>query len=180
MNLYLIGYRCTGKTTVGSLLARRLGRRFYDADAEVVKRCGMTIAQMVERKGWPAFRELEKEIIARLSRKRAVVVATGGGAILDPANVSAMKKSGKRVWLTAGIGTIRSRMAADGATADLRPALKTGGESGKTVDEIEETFRERLPLYKEAADMEIDTDRLPAQAVADRILKWLADTEKEV
>ncbi len=199
MNLYLIGYRCTGKTSVGNLLARQLGRRFYDADADAVERCGMTIAQMVEKNGWPAFRRLEKETIARLSRKTDGVVATGGGAILDPANVFAMKKSGKIVWLTAEIGTIRSRMAGDEATADLRPALKKGRSSGipdnqnkdkigdeiryemgdEIRDEIEETLKERLPLYKDAADMEIDTDLLPPEAVADRILKWLKDTEKE-
>ncbi len=191
MNLYLIGYRCTGKTSVGGILARQLGRRFYDADAEVVERCGMTIAEIVEKNGWPAFRELETETILRLSRKTDAVVATGGGAILDPANVSAMKKSGKIVWLTAEIGTIRSRMAGDAATADLRPALEKGRSSGipdnenkdkigdEIGDEIEETLKERLPLYKDAADMEIDTDLLPPEAVADRILKWLKDTEKE-
>lgn len=166
MNIFLIGYRCTGKTRVGQTLARRLGRTFLDTDAEVVRENGMTISEMVERRGWDYFREKERSVLQRICGEEDQVIATGGGIILDPRNVSNMAAAGRVVWLKARPTTIADRMGRDDHTEAQRPSL-----TGKTpVDEIEETLVARLPLYQGASQITIDTDYLSIDAITDSIL----------
>jgi len=93
MNIFLIGYRCTGKTFVGISLAKRLKLSFFDADSELVKEQGMNISEIVNRQGWDVFREMEKAVIKRVCSFDDYVVATGGGAVLDIENVRHMKES---------------------------------------------------------------------------------------
>lgn len=97
MNLFLIGYRCTGKTSVGRFLAGVLGWGFIDADSELVKEHDMTIREIVARWGWNDFREKERIIIKKLCTLDRYVVATGGGAVLNDENVEGMKKRGDRM-----------------------------------------------------------------------------------
>lgn len=165
-NVYLIGYRCTGKTTVGRLLAEALGRPFLDSDAEVVRTAGMSIADMVAAHGWTRFRALERETLLRLSRLCDHVVATGGGVILDPANVAAMRASGRVFWLRAAPETILARMGADAATAGQRPSLtgRSDPEPQGLEAEIRDTLAARLPLYEAAAHYVVDTDGLDGVA----------------
>lgn len=169
MNLFLVGYRCTGKTTVGKALASRLGWPFMDTDRAIVKKYGAGIARMVDEKGWPYFREQERQVIAAASASHSQVVATGGGVVCDDRNILAMQSSGKVVWLRASRRTIAARMLADGATVDDRPSLTAQG----LIGEIAALLTERTPLYAKAADLVIHTDRLTVTAIGDRIIEAL-------
>ncbi len=156
MNIYLIGYRCSGKTTIGQSLANRMKWSFIDADEMLVRKYKQSISDIVAREGWASFREKEKGIIKNLSRLNHHVIATGGGVILDEDNVRLMKTSGTVVWLQASIASIEKRMVRDAKTDNQRPALT----SGELMQEIEKTLQERLPLYKSAMDLSVQTDDL--------------------
>ena len=153
----MIGYRCSGKTSVGKRLAAKLGMAFYDSDALIQEEDGKTVQEIVESGGWTCFRMKEKEVIAKLALQDNCVIALGGGAVLDRENVETMKINGRVIWLSADIHTIMDRMARDEATARQRPPLL-----GR--DNIQETallLEERTPLYRAAADLIIDTkDRM--------------------
>jgi shikimate kinase len=168
--IFLIGYRGTGKTTVARLVAQRLGRESIDADREIERRAGKTIAAIFADEGEPPFRELESAVIADLART-SLVISTGGGAVLRAANRAAMQAAGPIVWLTASVDAIAVRIAADAATARLRPNLTAIG--GKA--EIAAVLAERMPIYKACATFVVDTEgRTPAE-VADQILALLPD-----
>ena len=160
MNIVLIGYRGTGKSTVGKLLAMRLGRQFVSTDEEIVKRAKRTIPEIVAKEGWEYFRDLESEICRELAGRDQLVIDTGGGAILRTQNVEALKKGGTLFWLTASVETITKRISRD----NQRPSL-TGSKS--FVDEIQDVLRERTPKYQAASDHVITTD--------DRSIKQLVE-----
>lgn len=151
MNIVLIGYRGTGKSTAGRLLAARMGRELVSTDAEIVKRAQRTIPEIVALEGWEYFRDLESDICRELASRDQLVIDTGGGAILRAQNVEALKKKGILFWLTASVETIVKRIGGD----NQRPSL-TGTKS--FVDEIHDVLRERTPKYQEAADHIITTD----------------------
>ena len=151
MNIVLIGYRGTGKSTVGRLLAARLGREFVSTDAEIVKRAQRTIPEIVTQQGWDYFRDLESDICRELASRDQLVIDTGGGAILRAQNVEALKKDGTVFWLTASVETIAKRIGGD----NQRPSL-TGTKT--FIDEIQDVLRERTPKYHAAADHSIATD----------------------
>ena len=161
MNIVLIGYRGTGKSTVGKLLAARLGRELVSTDAEIIKRAKRTIPEIVTQEGWEYFRNLESDICRELAGRDKLVIDTGGGAILRAQNVEALKKNGTVFWLTASVETIGKRIGGD----DQRPSL-TGAKS--FVDEIQDVLRERTPNYQAAADYTIATD--------DRSINQLVET----
>jgi shikimate kinase len=161
MNIVLIGYRGTGKSTVGKLLAARLGRELVSTDAEIVTRAKRTIPEIVTQEGWEYFRNLESDICRELAGRDKLVIDTGGGAILRTQNVEALKKNGTVVWLTASVETIGKRIGGD----NQRPSL-TGAKS--FVDEIQDVLRERTPNYQAAADHTIATD--------DRSINQLVET----
>ena len=100
-NLFLIGYRCTGKTSAGKTLAAKLGLTFVDVDRVITAEVGCSIAEFIAANGWGAFREKERHIIARLSERDRQVVAAGGGAVIATENVARMRSSGKVIWLKA-------------------------------------------------------------------------------
>jgi shikimate kinase len=151
MNIVLIGYRGTGKSTVGRRLAARLGRVLVSTDAEIVKRAKRTIPEIVAQEGWEYFRDLESSICRELSSRDQLVIDTGGGAILRTENIEVLKKNGAVFWLTASVETIAKRIGGD----NQRPSL-TGTQS--CVDEIQDVLRERTPKYQAAADHMITTD----------------------
>ena len=151
MNIVLIGYRGTGKSSVSRLLAARLGRELVSTDTEAVKRAQHTIPEIVAREGWEYFRELESDICRELAGRDQLVIDTGGGAILRAQNVEALKKNGTVFWLTASVDTIVKRIGGD----TQRPSL-TGTKS--FVDEIQDVLRERTSKYQAAADHVIATD----------------------
>ena len=175
MNIFLIGYRCAGKTTVGRFLAKRLERFFFDTDLELVKEQGLNISDIVNQRGWAAFREIEKQVIQRACERDNQVVATGGGAVLDEDNVKRMKDSGMLVWLRAEINTIEKRIIEDNTTRNFRPSLTSKG----SVEEIQETLLERNPYYERAMDFLVDTDFMDIEAVCDTIIQKIKGVKLE-
>jgi shikimate kinase len=166
MNVVLIGYRGTGKSTVGKIVAARLGRTVVSTDAEIVKRAGQSIPDIVAQHGWDYFRDLESQVCQELAGRDGLVIDTGGGAILRSHNVEALKKSGTLFWLTASVDTIAQRIGRD----TQRPSL-TGTKS--FVEEIQEVLRERTPKYEAAADHVIATEGRSLVQIADEILARL-------
>lgn len=168
MNLYLVGYRCTGKTSVGRLLSKMLKWDFVDMDRQLEAEAGMPIQDMVARWGWQHFRAMEGHLLEQLSHTSRRVIATGGGVVTSASNITAMRASGKVVWLQASPAVIAERMVADNNTVLQRPPLH-GQDS---LAEIEDILRERLHLYKQAMDLQVDTDGLSPKDVANGILAW--------
>jgi shikimate kinase len=165
MNIVLIGYRGTGKSAVGRLLADRLDLAFYDADELVENRGGQSIQEMVAAKGWEFFREREKDVIRELSGIDEAVIATGGGAVLDPENVRLLKQKGRLIWLDADAQTVITRMQADTNNEQRRPSL-TGS---KPADETFAVMAARAPFYREAADLCVDTSGKSLDEIVDEI-----------
>ena len=150
-NLVLIGYRGTGKSVVARRLAKRLGMPLVGMDAEIVRRAGRSIPEIVEAEGWPAFRDLESDLTRDLAGRSGVVIDTGGGVIERPENVEALKAGGRVFWLKASAEAILRRIGGD----NQRPSL-TGTKS--FTDEVAEVLERRTPLYAAAADHTVDTD----------------------
>jgi shikimate kinase len=171
LNIYLIGYRGAGKTAVGRCLSAALGRPFCDMDEELARRCAGTIREFVGRHGWPAFRGEEKALLQEIARQSGRVVSTGGGVVLDAENVSAMRRSGRVVWLRAAAKTLRERLQADEGTPDNRPALSA---LIPLDEEIQSTLSERTPLYRQAMDFSVATDGRPVEDIC-RIISELLD-----
>ena len=169
MNLYLVGYRCTGKTSVGLLVSAAMGWVFVDMDHELEAEEGREVQQIVVDKGWAYFRRREANLIQRLSKGSKQVIATGGGVVTTSGNIALMHGSGKVVWLHASPRTIAHRMAADKHTGGQRPPLR-GRDS---IGEIEEILEERMPLYQQAMHFRVDPDGVSPREVAERVLAWL-------
>ena len=165
-NLFLIGYRCTGKSSVGRGLAATLGREFVDTDSVIVSKTGISIRKTVDERGWQYFRRLEHNALRQVCFVDRQVVATGGGIVLDAANVELMKEGGKIIWLKAAPDTIKSRMVQDQASQGFRPALT----SKDSISEIEETLAAREPLYRQAMDFAVDTDHRAIDDICDAIV----------
>jgi shikimate kinase len=172
MNVVLIGYRGTGKTTVAQQLALRLGWDWIDADVEIELRAGKSIAAIFADDGEPTFRDLESQVLAATIGRERMVLAAGGGVVLREENRRLLRTAGKIVWLKADVATILARVAADQTTAGRRPQLTTAG--GET--EVHQLLQKRMPLYQELADLEIDTKgRTPSEIVEGIMTKMLDD-----
>jgi shikimate kinase len=169
-NVFLIGYRGTGKTTVARALAERLDIDWIDADDEVERRAGKTIAEIFAEDGEPSFREIEAEVVQELSRPLKTVVALGGGAVLREANRAAIRSNGIVIWLKASVDKIANRMATDEMTGSRRPNLTAAG--GR--HEIETVLAAREPIYRECATFEVDTECRTTGQVVDEIVRLLA------
>ena len=164
MNLVLIGYRGTGKSVVGALLAVRLRMPCISMDAQIVERAGMSIQEIVGKYGWPKFRNIESEEVRKLAGLDNIIIDSGGGIIERPENIEALQTNSRIFWLKASVDVIVSRIKG-GAE---RPALT----AGKTfAEEVEEVLEQRSPKYKSAAQYEIDTDELTPEQVANRVIE---------
>ena len=152
MKIFLIGYRCTGKTTIGKILADRLNLDFFDTDLIVEQVSGLNISQIVEKYGWKKFRRLEKDILFNTKNNEDAVIATGGGIIIDPENQDFIKKNGFCVWLDADLKTILHRLNNDNKTCLSRPSLT----NKDLLKETEELISLRNPLYEQTANIRID------------------------
>ncbi|MGA2616399.1 MAG: shikimate kinase [Thermoguttaceae bacterium] len=169
MNLILIGYRATGKTTLARRLAERLGWSWIDADVEIERRAGKSIRRIFAEEGEPAFRGLEAAVIAELCGRQHLVLAAGGGAPLRAENRQAMQHSGRVVWLTAAPETILARMSADATTPERRPGLT----EKPPLEEIVQLLSRREPIYRQTAHLVVDTEGKAPDQLADEILKRL-------
>jgi len=171
MNIILMGYRCTGKTSAGRSLAGLLGVPFCDTDEMVERQTGHTIPRIVAEGGWSAFREAETAVIRELAGIDRSVIALGGGAVLDARNVERLKANGFFVWLFADAATIAARMEIDAANGSERPSL-TGEPS---ACEMKAIMAEREPLYRRLADLVVDTTAIEAARVAEAIRSGLRE-----
>lgn len=171
-NIVLIGYRGSGKTSVGRELARRLDRPFFDSDVLVEAREGRSIREMVEREGWPFFREREKAVIRRLAAKRNAVIATGGGAVLDPENAELLKSTGWVVLLTAAEEVLVRRIRADAASREQRPSFSgTEPSDASLLEETRVILSQRMPIYQALADLVIDGTAASTAEIVEEILR---------
>jgi len=164
-NIFLVGLMGSGKTTIGRLLARRLGKRFVDSDHAIEARTGASIPWIFEIEGEASFRRREAETIRELTAQDDIVLATGGGAILNPASRALLAERGTVIYLRAGIGAILQRTSHD----KNRPLLQTADPRRK----LEELLAQRDPLYREIADLVIDTGRPNVQSMVQTILDQL-------
>ena len=167
MNIVLIGYRCCGKTSIGKIIAERLDKKFVDTDELIIEKAGCSIGRIVSNHGWQSFRNIEAEIVKEVSALDNLVIATGGGAVIQEDNISNLKRNGFVVWLYADIDIIRKRLIEDTVSDENRPSL-TGDDPS---DEIKAVLEEREPLYKGASDVAIDTGELNINEVTDVIIE---------
>ncbi|MDY7001469.1 MAG: shikimate kinase AroL [Thermodesulfobacteriota bacterium] len=167
-NIFFIGPRASGKTSLGRMVAKELGAVFVDMDALLVERAGESIALFVEKYGWGAFRGLERDLLVEICVNSGQVVATGGGVVLLPENRDLLQKSGGVFYLKAGAPVLFSRLMAD-PLSDQRPAL-----TDKSLEaEISEVLRERGPLYERCAHVVLDAEA-GLEDMADAVIKALA------
>ncbi|CAN7679846.1 bifunctional shikimate kinase/3-dehydroquinate synthase AroKB [Pseudoduganella sp. LjRoot289] len=164
-NIFLVGLMGAGKTTIGRILARKLGLKFIDSDHEIEARTGASIPWIFEIEGEPSFRRREAEVIRDLTALRGVVLATGGGAILNPDSRELLKARGTVIYLRASVNSILARTAHD----KNRPLLQTADPRKK----LEELMAQREPLYEELAHIVIDTGRPNVQSMVHTILNQL-------
>jgi shikimate kinase / 3-dehydroquinate synthase len=156
-NIILVGMMGSGKTTVGRLLAKQLGKTFIDSDEEILKRTGVSIQHIFDVEGEPGFRQRESCIVQELLQRDDIVLATGGGAILDPHNRSMMRENGTVVYLKSGIHDLWQRTRHDRS----RPLLQTADPRAK----LQELFALRNPLYTETADIVMHTGKQNVQVL---------------
>jgi len=169
-NIALIGFMGTGKTAVGQLLARKLQMVFVEIDSLIEVRASKTIPQIFEDGGEIAFRELEIEVTKDVCREQRVVIACGGGLVLNRINVDRLKQSSVIVHLTASPTVTLRRVSAQ---VGQRPLL----EVKDPLITIREMMKYRRPLYERAADITINTSRMSIELVADSIISKLNSDE---
>lgn len=174
MNIFLIGYRCSGKTKAGKSIAGVLNRQFIDTDLKVVEEEGMNISEIVDKKGWDFFRKKETSVLKKVCKHEKQVVATGGGIVLNKENILNMKKNGTIVWLKVTFATVKKRIMLDTKTKDFRPSLT----SKELNEEIKETLLLRKPYYEKAMDFSIDTNNLDIDGVCKAVITNLELRER--
>lgn len=166
-NIYLIGPMGTGKTAVGKHLGRLLAMPFIDSDAEIERSAGVDIPYIFDEEGEEGFRRREHQVLAELCQREPIVLATGGGAILDPANRQLLKQHGVVVFLETSIQHQLQRVGSGRG----RPLLKNGGQGLQA--RLEQLRAVRDPLYRETADITLTTDNRRVPRVAELILREL-------
>ena len=164
-NIFLVGLMGAGKTTIGRALAKRLDKRFVDADHEIESRTGASIPLIFEIEGEASFRQREADVIRDLTAQEGIVLATGGGAVLNEASRRLLKERGVVVYLRASVSSILQRTSHD----RNRPLLQTADPKAR----IEELSQQRGPLYEEVAHITVETGRPNVQSVVQNILGQL-------
>jgi len=166
MNIVLIGYRGTGKSSVARVLSKELKLPVLNMDEEIIKKAGMSIPEIVEKFGWDKFRDLESEIAEQVSNIDNYIIDTGGGVILRNKNVKNLRKNSEVFWLKADIATIVKRIK----HGTHRPSLTEGKGF---VEEIEDVLVQRKKKYEKTADYIIDTSKLSSSDVAKKIISLM-------
>lgn len=169
-NIFLVGLMGAGKTTVGRLLAKHLGKTFYDADHEIERRTGVNIPLIFELEGEAGFRKREVAVIEELTQMKNIVLATGGGAVLSPQNRENLKRKGAVIYLRANVHELWLRTRND----KNRPLLQNGDARAK----LEQLFAERDPLYCEIATLTVDTGGQPVGILVSHIENLLNKRQK--
>ncbi len=169
MNIILVGFRGTGKTTVGKLLADEIKWKFVDADEHIEKRFGFMIAELFEKQGESLFRMLESDVINELCRLDSHVIAAGGGAVLKYKNVKNLKRNGIVFLLEADCDVIYQRIMKDDKAGKTRPRLS----KKNLYDEIKALIESREAYYKQSAEHTINTSKTTPQQVVNEVCEIL-------
>ncbi len=164
MNIILIGFRGTGKSTVGKILSKETGWKFISSDDEIENKYGK-ISKLVSDKGWEYFRRLEEDMIENIAKEDKTIIATGGGVVMNSNNVQNLKKNGKFILLTASKELIINRIK----NSD-RPRLTT---STCIEEEVDKILNERMPVYLSITDYIIETSSLTPKDIAEKIIKMV-------
>lgn len=168
-NIVLTGFMGTGKSSVGRRLARKLGLRFVDTDDLITDQAGISIREIFEGYGEDKFREVERQVVRRVSDEKGLVIATGGGVVLNRENMEDLRKNGIIICLTASPEKIMERTGGK----DSRPLLNAEERENK----VREMLEYRRPFYADA-DISIDTSAMDQQKVTAMILKHIRQTGK--
>ncbi|NOX58782.1 MAG: shikimate kinase [Planctomycetes bacterium] len=168
MNVVLIGYRGSGKTTVGRILAERNDVGFVDTDELIVHQAGQGIAQIFASEGEDGFRTREEAAIAMAVRIKERVISVGGGAVELPSNRSLLRAYGSVIWLQADADSLSERISKDDTSATQRPNLGQGG-----LEEVRDVLKRRNPLYAKLAHLAISTAGKSPTTIAEDIEAWL-------
>jgi shikimate kinase len=160
-NIFLVGLMGAGKTTVGKLLAKSLGKSFYDSDHEIEQRTGVKVPLIFELEGEAGFRKREAQAITELTNLHDVILATGGGAILMPENRQVLSSRGLVIYLRATVDELCHRTRGD----RNRPLLQTENPR----EHLQKLYMQRDPLYLEVADMVVDTGGQPVGMIVSQI-----------
>ena len=169
-SIALIGFMGTGKTAVGKALAERLGKEFVELDALIERKVGRTIPEIFQQAVEMGFRELEIEVTKEVSKGRNLVIACGGGLVLNKINIDRLRQQSRMVYLTTSPEVILKRVS---GKSGERPLLKIAGRELN----IREVLAFRKPFYERAADIIIDTAKLDIDAVSKQIISKLKDDE---
>jgi len=168
-SFFLVGPMGAGKSTIGRQLARVLNIQFIDSDREIEARTGVDIPLIFELEGESGFRKREQEVIDELSTRSGIVLATGGGAVLDPLNRRNLSSRGNVVYLQTSVNQQLQRTARD----RNRPLLQTDNPRKK----LEQLLAERDPLYREIADIVIETDGCKVRDVVQKISRFVEESQ---
>jgi shikimate kinase len=171
-NIFFVGLMGAGKTTIGKLLAKHLGKSFYDTDHEIEKRTGVKIPVIFELEGEAGFRKREAAIIHELSELQNIVMATGGGAIISDENRALLRQNGTVIYLRANVNELWHRTRND----KHRPLLQNVDIRAK----LEQLYAERNPLYTQTAQLIFDTGNQPVAHILNQIEKSLNQIEKSL
>lgn len=163
-NIVLVGFMGTGKSSVGRYLANKLNKKFVELDEEIVKKAGMSISEIFTKKGEPAFREIECQVVEEWSKGENLIISTGGGVVLNSKNVDNLRKNGILICLTAKPEVVLARVEKDTG----RPLLAVEDRLGK----IKELLAQREPFYR-AADYMLDTSELTLRELGEHILGFI-------
>jgi len=167
--ILLTGFRATGKSLVGQLLADRLDMEFLDTDALLCQRFGCSVTEFVGKYDWDRFRQQEEQLLLDLCERADVVIATGGGAILHERAWQLLRRQSFCIWLQADEATIQQRLSGDDQSEHQRPSL-TGEDP---CLEVKTLLAERTPLYQKGSDLTLQTDGYTPQELVDKVEQHL-------
>jgi len=169
-SIALIGFMGVGKTTVGKILAEKLQKKFVELDALIEQKAGKSIPDIFQQDGEITFRELEIEVTREVSENTNLVIACGGGLVLNKINIDRLRQQSRIVYLIASPKVIQKRVSGE---AEERPLLKAASRTSN----IREMLSFRKPFYERAADITINTSKLDSNSVAGQIISKLKDDE---
>ena len=175
MNIFLIGYRGCGKSSIAPLVAEKLGWNVVDSDDVVQTQADTTITEIFAQRGEAAFRALEQSAIDEIAKPGSQVISLGGGAPMFEANRDVIARTGKAVYLSAPAEVLWARISGDAVSDTQRPDLTDEGG----LAEVKTMLAVRDSVYAACADCTIDTGNLTVQEVADQILDWWQTVDKK-
>jgi len=185
-SVVLIGFMGAGKTAVGKVLAKRLGKKFVELDSVIERKAGKSIPEIFQQDGEVTFRELEIEVTKEVSRDKNLIIACGGGIVLNKINIDRLKNEAIIVYLTASPRVLLRRISGSGEGRPLLNTSNRGGDEPRHYDldarsplnrSIQELLRFRKPFYDRAADIKISTSKLDIDSVAEQIIVELKENE---